>query len=165
MESAIWGLIGTIVGALASIGTTWMSSNNSAKLQKQAELDNRVECMRALQRETLLELQEAIKDAARLLASAHMEDLESYNKTGNFTSSMLSEEVNEGSRLALGRVAILTERVADESLRMEIKNLMKLGTEMLLAKSRSESEAKMDHLILKESNVQEKLGIILRNTY
>jgi len=142
-----------------------MSSNNSAKLQKQAELDNRVECMRALQRETLLELQEAIKDAARLLASAHMEDLESYNKTGNFTSSMLSEEVNEGSRLALGRVAILTERVADESLRMEIKNLMKLGTEMLLAKSRSESEAKMDHLILKESNVQEKLGIILRNTY
>lgn len=165
MESAVWGLIGTVVGALTSIGTTWMASHNSTKLQKQADLDGRVERIRAFQRETLLELQEALHDALRLMSRAYIEDCASYEKTGNWASSRLSEEVNEGIRLAQRRVAIFTERVADDSLRMEIKNLMKLGNEMLFAHSRSESGAALDQLTLNSIGVLEKLGIILRNTY
>lgn len=112
-----------------------------------------------------MELQEALHDALRLMSRAYIEDCASYEKTGNWASSRLSEEVNEGIRLAQRRVAIFAERVADDSLRMEIKNLMKLGTEMLFAHSRSESEAALDRLTLNSIGVLEKLGIILRNTY
>ncbi|WP_164478878.1 hypothetical protein [Methylophilus methylotrophus] len=33
MNAAIWGLIGTLVGAITSIATTWIASRNNIHLQ------------------------------------------------------------------------------------------------------------------------------------
>jgi hypothetical protein len=77
MESAIWGLIGTVVGALASIGTTWLTTISSSKLQKEKAQEDRLERANAFQRETLLELQEALHDTLRLVSRAYIQDCES----------------------------------------------------------------------------------------
>lgn len=165
MEAAAWGLIGTVVGALASIGTTWLSTRTSYKIQSEKQSDERAERAREFQRETLLALQEAIHDALRLNARAHIEDAESFRKTDDWTRCILSEEVNEGLRLARGKVAILIERVTDDSLRSDVKSLMMVSAEGVLARSEQEAEMNQQTLSKIMTPLFEKLGYILRSHY
>lgn len=124
MDAALWGLLGTIVGAVASIATTWLSGRSSHTLQQDRGREERAQQASSFQRQTLLELQEAIHDALRLVSQAHIEDREAHRATKEWGKNMLSDEVNEGIRLAQRRVAILVERVSDDDLRAKVKALM-----------------------------------------
>ncbi|MDZ7693828.1 MAG: hypothetical protein U5K69_22360 [Balneolaceae bacterium] len=115
MSSAIWGFIGTLVGALASIATTTISSWNTFRIQKLENKEDRKERSRAFQRETLLELQEELVEYMRLFGEAYFEQLDSFKKTGNW-GSLLSDEINEKIRLSNAQTAILIERVIDEEI-------------------------------------------------
>ena len=54
MDAAVWGLIGTVVGALASIGTAWLAAHSTSR-RELAKLDaERTERMHGFQRQTLL---------------------------------------------------------------------------------------------------------------
>lgn len=165
MDAAVWGFIGTIVGALASIGTAWLSSENSLKLQNRNAQDQRTEFARSFQRQTLLELQEAIHDALRFIGRAHLEDYAAYKQSGNWGTSKLSDEVNEGSRLAQRRVVILAERVTDESLRKEVKNLMGIATQALFATTKDEADDVLNRAFAESTQVLEKHGAVLRQHY
>ena len=125
MESAAWGFVGTIAGALASIATTWLSALHTARLQDRKAGEERLERSRAFQTETLLELQEAFHDSLRLIAKAYLEDREGYRLTGVWGDSSLSEEVSEGVCLGMRRVKLLSERVSDDSLRLAVDASMK----------------------------------------
>jgi hypothetical protein len=168
MESAVWGLIGTIVGALASIGTTWISGQSASNLQKQASSLERMEKGRAFQRDTLVELQDALNDALRMMARTFFEDCESFKQSGNWDwgKSFLSEEVSEEVRLANRRMSILIERIADDQLRFELKEIMKMSVQVSFAKSHNEAEA-ICHLASTTAynNVMAHLGNVLRSLY
>jgi hypothetical protein len=165
MESAVWGLIGTIVGALASIVTTWISSRNDFILQKQASSLERMEKQRAFQRDTLLELQDALHDIARMSARLYFEDLASFKVSNDWGKSYLSNEVNEGLVLANRRMSILIARVADNQLRSELKEIMKIITQASFAKSHAEAESANHLIITAFDNVMERLGNVLRSLY
>lgn len=165
MESAVWGLIGTVVGALASIGTTWMSARSASNLQKQSSSLERMERERAFQRETLVELQDALHDALRMTARVYLEDSASFKQSGNWGKSLLSEEVNEGIRLASRRVSILIERIANDRLRSELKDAMKASGQMSLARSQAEAEAIFIRMNATANDVMERLGNVLRSLY
>lgn len=165
MQSAIWGLIGTIVGALASIGTTWISGRNASNLQKQSSSLERMERERAFQRETLVALQDALHDALRMMARAYLEDNASYKQTGNWGKSLLSEEVDEGLRLANRKVSILIGRVANDPLRSELKDVMKEVGQVCLARSPAEAEAIFGRVNSSAIDVMERSGNVLRSLY
>jgi len=69
---AIWGLIGALIGALASIATTWITTCNASTQQIASAEYARSEQNRAFQRETLLELQMAVSDLMRLVSRAQL---------------------------------------------------------------------------------------------
>ena len=165
MESAVWGLIGTIVGALASIGTTWISARNASTLQKQSSSLERMERERAFQRETLVELQDALHDVFRMTARTYLEDSASFKQSGNWGKSLLSEEVDEGIRLANRKVSILIERIANDLLRSELKDAMKVSGQMGLARSQAEAETVFVRMNATVSDVMERLGNVLRSLY
>ena len=165
MEAAAWGLIGTLVGALTSIGTTWLSSRNSYSLQGARLGEERAERARSFQRETLLALQEAIHDALRLNARAHLEAHEAYRQTGKWGDRLLTEEVNEGSRLAYRRVSILVERVSDDPLRTMVKALTRLAAEGSFVRSEHDAELNQQKLTAEALTVFESLGSVLRSHY
>lgn len=165
MEAAAWGLFGTVVGALASIGTTWISTETSYKIQRENQADDRAERAKAFQRETLLALQEAIHDALRLSARAHIEDSERLRKTGEWTRGFLSEEVNESLRLSRRKVAILIERVIDDSLRSDVKSLMSVSAEGVLARTEQQAEMNQQALAAMMTPILERLGYVLRSHY
>ena len=165
VEAAAWGLLGTLVGALTSVGTTWLSNQTSHKIQSSKQADERAERAKEFQRETLLTLQEAIHDALRLSARAHMEDFEQFKKTGDWNRGLLSDEVSEGLRLARRRVAILIERVADESLRSDVKSLMRVSAEGVLARSKQDAEMNQQAVSVLMTPLLEKIGSVLRSHY
>lgn len=165
MEAAAWGLFGTVVGALASIGTTWLSTRTSYRIEHEKQADDSAERAKEFQRETLLALQEAIHDALRLSARAHIEDSKSFRKTGEWTRGFLSEDVNEGFRLSRRKVAILIERVIDDSLRSDVKSLMSVSAEGVLARTEQEAEMNQQALATMMTPILEKIGYVLRSHY
>ena len=165
MEAAAWGLIGTIVGASASIATTWLSNRNVYKLQNQKALDERKERANAFQRQTLIDLQEAIHDALRLVNRAYIEDQRAYVPDKKWGSNSLTDEVNEGIRLANRRVAILIERVSSDVLRVNVKALISSATGVLLARSEDVARASMNTTSSTADEVLEQIGATLRQHY
>lgn len=165
MDSAIWGLIGTVIGALSSIGTTWLASLSSHKLQNEKEKADRAERARAFQRELLLDLQEAIHDTFRVISKAYLEDRKAFAGGCEWGRNLIPNELAEEVRLAQRKVAILVERVADDSLRCAIKATMaRIGT-ISLADSFNEAEKEFLMLMSEATGNNEQLGSLLRSHY
>lgn len=121
--AASWGFIGTIagafVGAMASIGTTWLNNKNASTLESDKFKAQKVELARAFQRETSLALQDAIHHLARhssksqstlikALVAAHQ---------GKSAPEPESEEQEDELREAFMAVSILQERIANDAIR------------------------------------------------
>lgn len=165
LDSAAWGLIGTLVGALASAGTTWISTRSSYRIQREKQEDDRAERAKEFQRDTLLALQEAIHDTLRLGARAHIEDCKQFRQTGEWVRGVLSAELDEDIRLSRRKVAILIERIADDSLRSDIKLLVSLSAEGVLARSQKDAEVNQQAVAIKMTPILEKIGYLLRGYY
>lgn len=165
MEPAFWGLMGTVVGALASIATTYIQSRHADSLRSAASKEEREERHRAFQRETLIELQDVIHDLCRMVIRGHLEDVASYRKTGEWGRQALSEEVNEGQRVLRRRAMLLTSRVSNDELRRSIN--ASFETLVRLSMARSFDEAKHMHRVTDTEvpAVLEQLGNELRRQY
>jgi hypothetical protein len=165
VDAAVWGLLGTLVGALASMGTTWLAGRSSQALQQESAREERAERANSFQRQTLLELQEAIHDALRLIHRAHIEDRQARQSDQVWGRNVLSEEVDEGIRLAQRRVSILVERLESDDLRLQVKSLMSAATRVLLASNQNEA----NHLLIETTsiatNALEAIGSVLRRHY
>lgn len=165
MDAALWGLIGTVIGALSSIATTWLSAkSNAAQLASQAQTE-RLERAMEFQRVTALELQEALHDALRLVHRAYLEDAASLRNGTSWSKAMLGEELSESIRLAFRRVSILVERVADNSVRHEVKTLMTIADLSMRADSEVEAGVRLARCQEEAQRVLESIGFVLRATY
>ena len=165
MEAAIWGLVGTIVGALASIATTYIQSRHSEAQRSVVTREERDERRRAFQRETLIELQDVLHNLCRMVVRGHLEDNAHYRKTGIWGQNLLSDEVNEGQRLLRARAMLLTGRVANDELRRSIR--ASLETLLNISMAQSHDEAKREHIQMNKDSpgVLEAIGHELRSQY
>lgn len=170
MEPVTWGFIGTlagaIVGASASIATTYITTRNSRLLQEGAASLERSERAREFQRNNLIELQDTLCSGMRLIGQCHLEDVESYRTDGNEgRSPMLSEELNQELMISSRKLAILTERIADQSLRERINILRAEMTGVQRAKTEEESFFALKTASDKFEKTMENLGVVLRGSY
>lgn len=165
MDAAAWGLIGTLVGALASIGTSWITSKSSNQIQREKLTYERAERAKDFQRETLLQLQEAIHENLRFTARANFEDYKNSRHTGTWGRTHLSDDVNDGLLNSRRRVSILVERVADDSLRKDIKSLMEIAAEGAFSKSEDEAEHNQMALSKQMTHTLPRIGAVLRSNY
>lgn len=169
MDSITWGfigtLIGTIVGASASIITTKINNKNAIRIQDRTEKNEREERFRQFQRDNFFELQNKLTHGMRLVSNAYVEDLKNYKATNDWISSNLSSELNNEIADCFREVSILTERVDDDKLRDEIAQLRRKMTECLLANSFDSAIEKMANLTLIFDQKMPKLGAALRKNY
>jgi hypothetical protein len=165
MESAAWGLIGTIVGALASTFATWLTVRNSSNLQNERARIERQERSNSFQRDTILGLQEALHDVMRLVHRAHFEDRLSLLKGVPWQEGKLSEELDESIREAIRKVALLVERIASQDLRGQVKNLTMAAYQSLFASDENEARARIDQCSSEFNRTNEALGTALRLHY
>lgn len=165
MESAVWGLIGTIVGALASTFATWLSVRSSSKLQEERVRIERQERSNSFQRDTILELQEALHDMMRFVHRAHFEDRQALIAGTPWPDARLSDELDESIRQTIRRVAILVERLANGELRNQVKNLAMSAHQSLFAPDAVEAQARLDQCVAGFAQANEALGTALRLHY
>ncbi|MDP1926404.1 MAG: hypothetical protein Q8K57_16660 [Thiobacillus sp.] len=164
-SSALWGLLGTVVGALASIATTWLAARSSHELERAKSREDRKEQARTFQRQTLLELQDAVHDAIRFVKRAQHADLLAHRSGQDWSKIKLPEELDTGVSLALRRVFLLVERVADDQLRASVKQFTEHVTQVLLAHTEQESRAHLDKTTLQVMKLFEEMGTVLRRYY
>ncbi len=170
MEPVTWGfvgtIVGTIVGASASIIATFIAASNSRKLQQEASSLERKERARDFQRNNLLELQEALLNSIRLTGRAHLEDVESFRKVENKGKRpILSPELNQDILVSNKKLIMLTERIADQSLRESIKSLRSGMTNVIMAKTEDESYTVLQIAASLFEKTMENLGAVLRSSY
>jgi hypothetical protein len=164
MESALWGLVGTVVGAAASILTTTLTAWNAARLHRETHSTERLERSRAFQRETLLELQDTIQIAMRFVGQVFHAGAMDFKRTGKWGSEPISDEIDEGLRRANMRLTALIERVADDSLRAACRDV---HSKMNLHRPRGERDAAamFTDAVRASHEIMRQLGEALRKLY
>ena len=169
MDSATWGfigvLVGSLIGAAASIVTTAINNWNASRLQKNSNDFERQELARAFQRDNLLKLQDALQDSVRFASQAHFEDQKEYLKNGEWGKAMLSISIDENLLESNRKLSILTERIESNELRSEIKKFRHKVTDSLSTKSQSEAKAIIADIATSFPVLIEKLGETLRRNY
>jgi hypothetical protein len=164
-ESALWGLFGTIVGAAASIGTTFLASRNAAKLQIAAANLEQLNRHQEFQRETLVDLQDALHNELRAISLVYQADEVAFSNTGSWGTSLLGENLNNSAHEAGRRILILAARVADDKLREKLKIIRRIATEILLARDKAIATDAMNRLASEGLSTMDDIGDVLRALY
>lgn len=170
MDSATWLPIATLVGGYAGALTT--ESFRDAR-QRRREIEareaDRVREVDSLhqqfQRETLLELQQAMADMARATGAIHHQDVVAYRNAGGtnpFTRQQVPGDLNQRSFEAMQKTMLLMARVDHEGLRANIKSLRELVTKVLLAQSESEANGLMVEAMDLQVRINDQIGELLR---
>ncbi len=165
MEAALWGFIGTLVGAIASIATVWISNKHAASLQQYASELERNERRRAFQRDTLLSLQDALHDELRISSRVYYADKRAFVESGSWGTQLLGDELNESSRIASRKVTILLDRVIDDELRKNIGELRTAMTNATMASSPESAENLFQSMMVRAPATMEQIGKALRAQY
>jgi hypothetical protein len=167
------GTLSVLLGFGAKSVSDWF--NHKRTLQRERETrdalrrDQLAERRANFQRETLLELQEAVQDLARATGASHHHDEMAYRQTGKWQRERLGEELDQQVTLANRRVLLLTVRVRDESLRNTIKEFRQL-TNQTEAPNRNASDselrdasfASLQKAVPLIEQIHERVGKILR---
>ena len=123
MEAAAWGFIGTIVGALASIGTSWLTSRATGTAQREkVELDWRVQ-HRQFQIKAVTELQEVLGEFAR--ATGRIRYLDEISQGGGQVSDPLPTDdgLSEHHAQLIRQISVLVARIDDTGAREAVNRV------------------------------------------
>jgi hypothetical protein len=94
-----------------------------------------------------------------------MEDFKDFKLNDTWGVNKRSEEVNEGELLANRKASILIERVSNDNLRVELKNIIFLTTKVSLSNNDNEANKRYIEANIAAQKVMENLGVILRGLY
>lgn len=171
MDAATWGFVGVIVGgvitAVATVGVQWLRGTQDSKLDSLKRDDDRKVESDRVQRATLLELQERLNEWMRGCAKIYMADRAALRATGQMHQlpPAVSDEAFEAGR----RLMYLTERVTDDDLRTALRAVQSLSARQEAAHvvdrehtTMQSLEADWNELMRRASDVQERLGVVLR---
>lgn len=165
VNAAVWGLLGTLVGAATSIGTTWLANAHSAKLEAQKARDQQGETARAFQRQTLIDLQDAIQDLMRQVTSAHHFYFRSVRAGLAWGHEPIPDNLSEAIRETFRKVAILKQRVANQPLREQVSKFTVDVAEVLRADDAEGAERLWRYAMTEHESMSNSVGAVLRSYY
>lgn len=172
MDALSWGFVGTVIGAVvgasASIITTIINTKNTHSLQRKADVIKREQRHREFQSENLMILQEELSSNMRLTFEVHLSDLKYFKQnasSGSGDMPYLPESLNKKIRESNQKLAIVTERVANDQLRYKIQKVRQLLFEVTTASSEAESYGSINIAGAEMQNLMSDLGVHIRNLY
>ena len=165
MEPAFWVFCGTLIGGAVSVLTTWFNNTNALQIHRLKSRDERDEKAREFQRETLLATQEAAQNLLRLMARAHIADINAFRSGQAWELNRLEPPLNEDMRAANGRMALLTERIADDTLRDAIQAFQSSINSVVNATSANSAEEALEKVSFAIPVAMGQIGAALRTHY
>ena len=163
---ALWGFIGTIIGATASIIATIINTKNMNKIQQNIELAKKQERHNEFQCENLKKIQEELIYNIRLIAEVHLSDTNYYTENSSVNNRpFVKEPLNTKLRESKQQLLILNERIGNDELRIKINNYRKLLFEIEIASSKNESEIAITNIISSFEVLNSDIGDQIRKLY
>jgi hypothetical protein len=128
----------------------------------QARADVRRDQRDGLQRQTLLDLQEAVYRYSRAVLRGFNQDLEAFKVSGKWAAALLGSELDDELRDSLVRLRLLMERVRDDELRALINELADEGAMVGIQPTREAASKSNDLAFEKFKGVMDRSGVVLR---
>jgi len=114
------------------------------------------------QRETLLNLQDAIQQLARAAGRMHHLDEMEYRKSGNWGGYLFPEDLDNAAGEAGVKTLTLMVRVRDDGIRELMKTFRDHANRLGICRSKEESRQAADGMAAAIEPLQERIGMMLR---
>jgi hypothetical protein len=171
------GLAGVVIGYAGTLWGEARRDRRAADREREARREDRDddrarrEAERAdarqvlreqFQRETLLQLQEAVQQVARSAGHMHHFDVVASRSTGQWGKNLYPEDVSDHDLEVTVRLLILTARVQDDQLRALLEEFRSLNSSYVAAKSEQAAQRVMDRSMAQYGVTVARLGELLR---
>jgi hypothetical protein len=155
-----------LLGFVTKSATDWLQDRRNTRREREAReaarRDQLFERRTTFQRETLLDLQEAAAQLARSTGAIHHVDNTAYRSIGKWREQLLSDELDEGNRLAQVRTVMLGARVRDDIVRELIDKLKTCSTEAIHSPTKEESDRALIGMTAIYDRLNKRIGEVLR---
>jgi hypothetical protein len=142
-----WVLVGLpVIGYLAAVGTEYMRGRQTLEREREPRRHERQtgrsDARDAFERDTLLELQDALAEFARNCGKIqHLDEME-YRESGVWGRQLLGDEVGgEGSLEYIRRIQRLRVRVLDDNIRARVREYIDHASASTIGAMRDEPAA------------------------
>jgi hypothetical protein len=162
MDAALWGFLGTLVGAAASFLATYLSAKYAAKSQGEAAANERAIREQLLQRETLIEFQNELINLLRANAAIFMDYMRQAQQGMVWSQLVASVETDEAVRRAFAQVSVLTSRITTDTIRSEVGKVRDLLNKALDANDHVEADRRHRTAMLAGIELIKKVGEEIR---
>ena len=151
-----------VAGFAAKSLESWLQDVRSRRREAEALAESRKDRWIELQRQTLLDLQEAGASLARSAGMAHHADSMAFRKVGTWAKELLPEEVDEGFRAAQARTTLLVVRIHDAAVREATTALKAACIGVVFAREEEASLSAVVDLTNAHEAFQDKIGLAFR---
>lgn len=116
----------------------------------------------AFQRQTLLELQEAVMELIRCAGAMHHLDEMEHRRTGRWHKQLYEEDLSEQARLANARTTLFAVRVRDDSVRDLVTEMKSHVTASVFSRSPEEGQQELNLMVKTFETLNHRIGEVLR---
>lgn len=153
-------VVGGVLTLVGGAGTEWLRDRRAASAAREDRRDARQEQRDDLQRETMIDLQDAVQRYVRAVgAIVHFDEM---TKRSQGPQTLVPDEMDDELHASQVLALKLATRVRDDELRAWVKEMIGEGTSAVLPHSGQPRDHKHVMGVLSEL-VQERLGEYIRS--
>jgi len=124
--------------------------------------DQRIASRIAFQRDTLLQLQDAVQKLARATGQMHHLDEMAFRKTNVWRKEQLPDELDQGYFVAQTQTSMLSSRVRDDRVRQLVSQLKTASTDVVLAPNETAASHGLRSLMTVNEELHSRIGELIR---
>ncbi|MHB8482037.1 MAG: hypothetical protein ACYDBV_04770 [Nitrospiria bacterium] len=155
-----------LLGYAAGFVSEWFRDQRTSKRDREARKATRQDQLSerrvTFQRQTLLDLQDAMMKLVRTAGVMHHQDIMEYHKTGKWQQQSFGGEVAESSRLTMASTLMLSVRVRDDTIRELVEKVKSHALKAMLCTTEGESQIAMRNMTNTYETLNERIGEVFR---
>lgn len=159
-------LVTAFAGYAAGFITEWFRDGRVSERERQARQaarrEQRFERRTTFQRQTLLDLQEAVMKVLRTTGEMHHQDEMASRAGAEWGKQLFEGDLSERSRLANAQTTLLGVRIRDESVRNLLKEVKKYSAEVTHSRSKGDADRAALALVSEFDKLNNRIGEVLR---
>lgn len=160
--TSVLGAVAFVAGFAAKSVDSWLQDRRARRRETEARAEARKDRWVELQRQTLLDLQEAGLNLARFAGATHHADRVSFRARDAWRAELLPEDVNEGFRVSQGQTTLLMARIHDGAVREATLKLKIACTAVALAFDEADSISAVSDVANAHEAFQDQIGLVFR---
>ena len=170
--AAIWGFVGALVGAAASITATLLTLWHTRQVETDRERRTNVQRNREFQFQTLIRVQEELLKVNKLSLRSLDRDIAIFHRSGHWRKAPIAELHNELHNIdqldidlseSMRTCSALIQRVRNETLRGRLDSYVDTIVLMLNARPKQSAEAIKEKLSEELDPLMDEMGVHIRS--